>query len=257
MSKKRPPAPPDPYETAQADASLNRIDTYSPSGAGVVHGYTDASGNFVQGPAPEGMQAAQRYVEGSHEKQIRNLWEPASVELSQRLVRDNVTNMPDAARVKDRSDVARDLFDRSFSMMNPAIEKSERRLLTSLQGRGIPIGSEAFNDAYGEQQRQTQDTLARLAMDANLQAGSEQSRQFGLDQAARSNALQEIVAAMGGTYNPQNPMPSGNAAGVNYSGLVAANHQSNVDAHNAKLDRRMKGAEIAGSLVGAKIQNGG
>lgn len=249
------PKAPDPYETASADAQFNRVDTYSPSGSGIRYGYTDSNGNFVQGVAPEGKQSAQTYVESPYEQQIRQALEPASVALTNQVIDDNIYNMPDAARVQDRSDVAQDLFNRTFSLMAPGIEKSNSRLLTNLQARGIPIGSEAFNDAYGEQQQQTQDTIARLAMDANLNAGTEQSREFSLDQAARSGAISELVAAMGGGYNPPSSVPSGSVQGVDYSGLAQQQYQGELAAYQQKQQSSMATAGAIGSLGAALIKS--
>ena len=215
----RAPAPPDPQRTAAAQFQFSNFDTYGADGSGVRYGYTDpATGQFVQGAPSGNAQVAVQQVESPWQAQIRQALQPASVSLVNRMIADNVTGLPAAARVKDRSDVARDLFNRSFSMMQPGIERSNERLLTNLQARGIPIGAEAWADAYGTQQRETQDTISRLSMDANLAAGQEQSRQFGLDQAQRQGAIAEIVAAMGGGYNP----PSAQLAGGNPSNIESA-----------------------------------
>lgn len=249
----KPPAAPDPYKTASAEAQFNRLDTFSPSGSGVQYGYTDASGNFVRGTPPQGMQSAVKQVESNFEKQIRQLLEPASVSLTGRIVDDNITGMPDAARVKDRGSVAQSMFDRSFSMLKPAMDQNNDRLLTNLQARGIPVGGEAFNEAYGAQQRETNDTLSRLAMDADINAGNEQSRQFGLDAGARSNAISELVAAMGGGYNPPNAVPGGQAAGVNYSGLVGQKYQADMANYQQQQAQRGQTMGMLGSLGGAML----
>ena len=257
MGKKgsQAPAAPDPRETAAAESQYNRLDTYSPSGAGIRHGYTDAEGNFAPGVAPEGLQSAQKYLESDSERAIREALEPASVDLTNRVIADNITGMPDAPRVQDRSDVAADLFSRSFSLMAPGIDKANSRLLTNLQARGLPIGGEAFNEAYGEQTRNTQDTIARLAMDANLTAGQEQSRQFSLDQSARSGAIAELVAAMGGGYNPPNSVPSGQAQSINYGGLVSQKYQADLANYNQAQQQKMGAASTLGSLGSALLKS--
>ena len=249
------PQPPDPRDTASAEAQYNRINTYSPSGSGVRHGYTNSRGNFVQGPAPGNQQAAMRYLESPHETQIRQTLEPASVDLTQRLVSDNVDNMPGAARVRARSDVADDIFNRNFSLMSPGIDQASDRLLTNLQARGIPIGSEAFNETYGDQVTRTQDTIARLAMDANIAAGQEQSREFSLDAAARSGAISELQALMGGGYSPASALPSGNAANINYSGMVGQQYQAEMDRANQRSAQQMNTASTVGSLGAALIKS--
>ena len=247
------PAAPDPYQTASTESQFNRLDTYSPSGSGVVHGYTDADGNFQQGVAPEGFQSAQSTVESDIDRQLREILEPASIDLTQKVIADNISGLPDAARVKDRSDVASDIFDRNFSLMQPALEQGQNRLLTNLQARGLPVGSEAFDEAYGAQQRETEDTISRLAQDANVAAGQEQSRQFGLDSAQRSGAIAELVAAMGGGYNPPSNVPSGAAPSVNYSGM-AQNQYNNANAqYQADQQQRTATAGTLGSLGGALL----
>lgn len=256
MSKKGSSAPksPDPYSTAVTDAGFNRINTYGPAGGGTRYGYTDpTTGNFVAGTPPRGTQSAVSTVESPWEKAIREAWQPASVSLTRNLVRDNVTNMPDAPRVQDRGTVADSIFNRTMSMMQPSIDKANSRLLTNLQARGLPVGADAFNSAMGEQTKQTQDTISRLAMDADIQAGQEQSRLFGLDSAARQNAMSEIIAAMGGTYNPPNATPSGNASPVGYSSLVAQNYQNQMAQYNQDKQSRSGLAGTLGSLGGALI----
>jgi Chaperone of endosialidase len=247
------PAAPDPYKTASTEAQFNRLDTYGPSGSGTQYGYTDASGNFVRGLAPQGQQAAVKQTETEFEKQIRQMLEPASVSLTGRIVNDNINGMPDAARVKDRGSVAQSIFDRNYSMMKPTIDKNNDRLLTNLQARGLPVGGEAFNEAYGNQQRETQDTISRLAQDADINAGNEQSRQFGLDASARSNSIAELVAAMGGGYNPPTNQPSGSAPGVNYSGLVGQKYQADMANYNSQQQQQSQTAGALGSLGGALL----
>lgn len=247
------PEAPDAYETASAEAQFNRVDTYSPSGSGVRYGYTDSNGNFVQGVAPKGSQAAAQTVESPWEKSIREMLQPASLGLTQRMIADNVDGMPAAARVGDRFNIAKSIFDRNWSMMKDGVDQSNSRLLTNLQARGLPVGGEAFNEAYGAQQKQTQDTLARLAMDADIAAGQEQSRQFGLDSAQRSNAIAEIMAAMGGSYNPPNATPSGAASGVNYSGLVGQQYQNEMAQYNAQQQQKAQTAGAAGSLIASAL----
>lgn len=247
------PAAPDPFKTASAEAQFNRLDAYGPNGAGTVYGYTDKSGNFVQGAPPQGFQAAVKQNESPFERSIREILQPASVDLTKRIVTDNIGGMPDAARVKDRGTVAQSMFDRNFSLMKPGIDKANEKLLTNLQARGLPVGGEAFNEAYGAQQRETQDTISRLAQDADINAGNEQSRQFGLDSSARGNAISELVAAMGGGYNPPSGLPSNNAPGVNYSGLVGEKYKADQANWQSQQQAKAQTAGALGSIGGALL----
>lgn len=301
------PQAPDPFETAAAEASINRVDTYSPSGAGIRYG-TTVNGRFVPNgqvpispvaPAPQapqapttfgnsapqqgsegqgeprglatanaesgfvrpmqhtapGGQAAVQYVESPTEQAIRERLEPASISLVDRMAIDNVENMPGPAQIRDRGDVASDIYNRSFSLLAPQIEQSNDRLLNNLQARGMPVGGEAFNEAYGEQVRNTNDMLSRLAMDADIQAGQEQSRLFGLESAQRGTAMAEIMALMGGNYNPPNPTPSGNTSPVNLGAMVQQNYSNELSAYNQQQQQRMQTMGAIGSLGAALIKS--
>lgn len=244
------PKAPDPYQTAASESQFNRLDTYSPSGSGTRYGYTDpATGHFVQGQAPRGAQSAVQSLESPWEKSIRQMLQPASQALVGNIVQNDVTNMPGPARVQDRGDVASAMFDRNLSMMMPGIDQSNSRLLTNLQARGLPIGGDAFNSAYGDQQRQTQDTISRLAQDSTVNAGQEQSRQFNLDSAARGNAMSEIVGAMTGNYNPPSAVPSGSAQPINYSGIAQQGYQNAVGQAQQKAQTMGSLGSLAGSML--------
>lgn len=249
LFKSSTPAAPDPYKVASADAQFNRLDTYSPAGGGTRYGYTDANGNFVQGTAPQGMQSAVQQVESPWEKSIRETLQPASLGLINNVLTQNGSGIPGPAQVQSRDDVAKAIFDRNMSMMQPQIDQTNSRLLTNLQARGLPVGSAAFNSAYGDQQRQTQDTISRLAQDATTSAGAEQSRQFALDSSQRQNAMSEIMAALGGGYNPPSATPSGAAPTVNYSGAVQAGTQ----AQAAQAQQRASNASALGSAASAML----
>lgn len=251
-SSSKTPAVPDAYKTAIDEASINRLDTYNPGGGGIRYGYTDAAGNFVSGAPPRGSQAAQSYIESDTERRIRELLEPASVSLTGQVV-DRVNNLPAPAQVQDFGAVAQQIYDTGYKRMSSDFEKENQRLLANLQARGLPIGGEAFNDAYESQQRSVNDALAQLSLQSTLAAGQEQSRQFGLDTTARSNAIAEIVAAMGGGYSPQTPQPSGQAPGVDYSGLVQSQYQAKAQQAAQAAQSRASNMSALGSIAGAAI----
>lgn len=248
------PEAPDPYKTAAAESQFNRFDTFNPTGGGIRQGYTDASGNFVSGVAPEGSQSAQQYLEGDTERLMREALEPASLQLTQQILGENLgAGLPEAARVKNFDAMAKELFDVGYGRMKPQFEAENERLLTNLQARGIPIGSEAFGESYGQQQQSVNDAMSKLTMDATMAAGGEQSRQFGLDQAQRSGAISELVAAMGGGFNPPSPTPSGQGSSVNYSGLVGDKYKNDLAAYNAQQEQSSANMSTVGSLGSAML----
>jgi len=248
------PTPPDPYKTAAVEASFNRTDTFSPNGSGVRNGYTDANGNFVAGVAPEGFQSATSYIESASDKSKRELLDPASVALTQRLLADNTgSNMPGPARVRDFSSMADDIFNAGYNRMQPQFDAQNNRMLANLQARGIPVGSEAFGEAYNQQQGSVNDAMIKLAMDAKMAAGGEQSRQFSLDSAQRGGALNELATAMSGGLSPVSQTPSGNQPGVNYSGLVGQQYNAQLSQYNNQQANRSANMSALGSLGGALL----
>lgn len=255
MAKKGGSAPeaPDPRETASAEAQFNRLDTYSPSGGGMRYGYTDASGKFSPGLAPEGQQSAQTYVESPYEKAIRQRLEPASVSLVDRIATDDISGMPAAPRAQDFNGLADQLFKAGYDRMQPAFQNENDRMLANLQARGIPVGSEAFGDAYRQQQQGVNDALSDLTTRATTAAGAEQSRRFGLDSASRSGAIAELVAAMGGNYNPPTSLPNGQAPNIDYSGLVGQKYQADTAQYNARQQQQGATMGALGSLGGALL----
>jgi hypothetical protein len=272
------PEPPDPEKTAAAASYWNTYDTYGPDGAGVRHGYTDASGQFVLpgGGATAGSSAnniprvpasatrgsdrlrqAKKYFESPTERAIREMLNPASVDFTERMIGDNVENLPDPGRVAGRGNVAQDIFDRNYSMMQPAIEQNNDRLISNLQARGLPVGGEAFNEAYGAQQRETQDTISRLAQDANVGAGQEQSRQLAMDQSVRQNAMSEISALMGGAYQAPSKLPNAGGPNIDYAGM--ANQQFRAQQANAQQEAQQRQSTFStiGSIGAALLKSAG
>ena len=320
------PDPPDPEKTAAAASYWNTYDTYGPDGAGVRHGYTDASGQFVMpgggatagssanniplvlasatrgsnrpGPLPEDrlrqangppatpedrgnggfwantiqravgsatrgsggsdrLRQAKKYFESPTERAIREMLNPASVDFTERMIGDNVENLPDPGRVAGRGNVAQDIFDRNYSMMQPAIEQNNDRLISNLQARGLPVGGEAFNEAYGAQQRETQDTISRLAQDANVGAGQEQSRQLAMDQSVRQNSMSEISALMGGAYQAPSKLPNAGGPNIDYAGM--ANQQFRAQQANAQQEAQQRQSTFStiGSIGAALLKSAG
>lgn len=246
-----PPKAPDPYETASAESQFNRLDTYGPTGGGVRHGFTNNQGEFKGGVAPEGKQSAQMLLESDTERRIREMLEPASRKLVRKVIGQNINKMPNAAKPQNFDRVADQLYETGYNRMAPTFEAENDRMLANLQARGIPIGSEAFGDAYSQQQRGVNDALSDLSMRATQMAGAEQTRQFGIDSARRQNTIAELTAAMGGGYNPPSALPSGDAASVDYGGMVQNKYNADLDMWKYKQEQTMNTASAVGSLAGA------
>ncbi|MEM8791022.1 MAG: hypothetical protein AAGE80_05360 [Pseudomonadota bacterium] len=246
MGKSKAPAPPDPVRTAEAEARLNRIDTYRPDGGGQRFGYTNDAGRFVQGVAGKDQQAAVQQVESPTEAFIRNIVEPAARRNATQITRDNFS-LPGPARARDTSELGDQIFESAFSRLAPAMAEGDDRIMTNLQSRGLPIGSEAYNEAMNRHQRERDDTLSRLALDADIASRNEQSRVFNLDTQERATALNEMASLLGGAYVPAVAAPSSNVPGINYSGIVNQSYANQVNATNQANAQR---GGAFGSLIG-------
>jgi hypothetical protein len=162
---------------------------------------------------------------------------------------------------KDRGRVEKALMSR----LNPSLDRDREAMTANLAGKGIKLGSAAYDRAMDE--------LDRTGTDARMQAilagGQEQSRMAGLDSqrfgdrmaatgfnnqwgqtgfgndralrgdflsegyAARNQPINEIGALLG-TGQVQQPnfvnTPTAQAATTDYAGLVNANHQQQMQA---------------------------
>src|SRR6185295_19605013 len=76
------------------------------------------------------------------------------------------------------------------SRLNPQLEKDRSRLETSLSNRGIKLGSDQYDRALTENDRQTTDAR----MSAILGAGDEQNRLASLSQQQFQNRQQLLDA---------------------------------------------------------------
>lgn len=83
---------------------------------------------------------------------------------------------PDASRADA---VERALYDRRLGLISPELERADEMKRLELAERGIPIGSEIYNDEMDRLSRQRNEALAGIAGDATLAGGAESSRILG------------------------------------------------------------------------------
>jgi hypothetical protein len=135
--------------------------------------------------------------------------------------------------------------DALMERLNPQISRDRSSLEAKLINQGLRPGSQAYNDAADEMGRNSND--ARLG--AILNAGSEQSRMFGLASTARQNGIQEILtqrnqpineitALLNGSQVTQPTFvntPQTQLAGTDYQGAVYNSYQGQMDAYKQKV----------------------
>ena len=82
-------------------------------------------------------------------------------------------------------------FDRGMNMLRPQIEQARQKLSQSLVNKGLPIGSEAYNDAMNRNDAATALQLENLALSSVGAGRQEQSRLFNILSQARGQKFGE------------------------------------------------------------------
>ncbi|UIJ43796.1 hypothetical protein LZK98_11905 [Sphingomonas cannabina] len=256
------PKPPDPMQTAQAQSGLNR-DTavsqqlinmtdqvnpwgtvsYSPNGS---TSYVDSTGKLITIPrytqtttfTPEQQaifdksQAAQSNIAGIAQEQSAKLGE--------------YLNDPFEFNNQDAADWA---YDLGASRILPQQARNEEALRTRLINSGLRPGTAAWNSEMERLSQANTDQLNQLALTGRSQAFSEAL-------AERNQPINEITALLSGSQvsNPaaqSGATPQASVGGVDYTGLVGQNYQSQLASSNAALGGLFG---LAGSLGSAGIR---
>ena len=291
MGKKAPaqPAPPDPVATAQAqsefnidaartNASLNRVDQYTPQGSLTYRQRDDGPDrwqSFVT-LSPEQQRLYDQSVEGQSLygnaalSQLRGVQDTLSRPFQ--FGGPDVQYRPDFTGIGDPNQSREAVEAAVLSRVNPDLERERAALENRLANQGITMGSQAWNTGMQDWQRMANDAR----MQAVLTGGQEQSRVFGLGMgqaqmsnaarqqsleqqlALRSQPLNEAAALLTGSQvqNPQfTNVPQVQVQAPDYAGSVAQNYAGQMSGWNANTQRiGQQNAAIAnmiGQVAGA------
>ena len=220
MGKSRPSAPPvpDPNQLIQQDAAANRITQFTPYG-NLLFGSVGDQGQFVQGQVPEGGSAAAFTQETPFQSDLRSLQENLGIGLATEAGQQfgqlaaqtpfdftqglpefqfqDATNLPELPTDFEdtRRQVTKSVFDRQLGLLQPEFTRQREDLAQNLANRGIPIGSEAYNQATNRLDTQQSEQTQRLAQAADVAGGAEASRTFGMTLQARNQAIADQLRA--------------------------------------------------------------
>lgn len=139
---------------------------------------------------------------------------------------------------EDAGKVERATYDRITGLLNPDIERDQRRLDTRLSNLGLPIGSEAFNDEQTRFQRGVNEARTNAALDAVGAGRQEQSRLFDINQRARSQPINELAAILSGNQinTPSaNPLAQYQVAPPDIAGYTQNNFNQKQGQYNAAI----------------------
>lgn len=240
------PRPPDPVQTAQAQAgvnlstavaqqNLNMVDQVNPWGSvdyqqsGNTR-YRDSFGNWVEVPrftqtttfTPE-----QQAIFDSSQQAQTNLANIASEQS------DRVGDALSDPFSFNNQDAANWAYDLGAERLDPRFQQQDEALRTRLTNQGIREGSAAWNNAMTREGESRNDAYNQLMLQGRGQA-------FGEALATRNQPLNELTALLSGSQvsNPASmsgAAPQTQVGGVDYAGMVQDNYQSRLQGHNAML----------------------
>lgn len=224
------PKQPDPAKTAAAQemygekaidysAKKNAIDLTSPWGSTT---YTkDAQGN------PTGQVLTLSPAEQSYYDSISG-------------VRDDLAkNLPTGPFVAPDSSsgdaVQKALYDRQMALITPSLDQADKESNVNLGDRGIPVGSEIWNDENNRLATNRTNAETAAAQQAVLAGGQEQDRQLQ-DALTLYNEPYQALGQVTGATPTQPPQfasqPAYSLAPPDYAGQVNSNYQSAVQQYN-------------------------
>lgn len=285
-----PPPAPDPAKTAAAQGAAN-LETAIAQGYLNAANVTSPFGNVTYdttGTVKVGDKDVPRFeqnIELNPEQQrqldLQNSLRERALQLGGGVLENvgsatdspfNLNGLPQAPGMDDFS-ADRDKVTQAIIARNqPMMDRNRDRLANQLANQGLSIGSEAYGAAM--------DDLGRSENDFNLAAiergGAEQSRLFGLGQAARQQGIQErtlersqpineyaTLLGLGGNvqtpqfgqFNPGNIAPTDIAGPMNLQyGNQMAGWQANQQANQATMGGLFG---LAGAGLGAGLMPGG
>ena len=266
MGKKSAPKAPDPYQTAQAQAGMNRDTAITqmmlgtgtqtnPWGSvsyssGGTQTFTGADGKKVEVPifnqttslSPE-QQAIFNQTQGA-ELNLATLAKDQSSFLNDYLAKPFEFNNQDAEQWA---------YDLGAKRLDPRMAQQRATLETQLANQGIAPGSRAWETAMEQLSQAENDAYNQLMLTGRQQAFSE-------NLATRNQPINEITALLSGSQ-VSNPATMGAApqqvpgvAGVDYTGLVNQKFQADSAAYGAKMGGLFG---LAGAGLGAAGMAGG
>lgn len=250
---KRAPRAPDPMQTAQAQAGLNRdtaitqqeLNMINQSGPWGSVSYnqtgTTANGNPIWSQQTTLSPSQQRIFDQSQSAQgnLAQLANTQSQQVQQQLANPFQFNNQDAA------DWA---YDLGASRLDPRMERQRASIATQLANQGVAPGSAAWEAAMNQQSQGENDAYNQLMLQGRSQAFNEALTTY-------NNPLNTMSALLSGAQvqNPGQmgaPTPQTGVGGVDYTGLVNQQYQGQVQQHQGMMGG-------LGGLFGAGLQAAG
>lgn len=151
-------------------------------------------------------------------------------------------------------------FTQGMTYMRPEFDRQDKSLEVRMSERGLPIGSEAWNDANAVQSDSQNRAVTDLTQRALLMTPAEEQRQIGNALTERDQGYADVnsglglLSGMGGLLpqaqplNPQTP--------VNAMGAYDQQYQSQKAAYDAKAQGYQNALKLGVGLMTAPMTGG-
>lgn len=271
-----PPPAPDPVataaaqtasnvETAQTQAALNRVNTYTPYG-NIVYSKAPGGGenswqaNVTLSPAQQQLLDMQN----SAKTQYGQIGNQAIGRVGQ--IMNTGLDFSGLPQINDGVTDRQHVEDALFARMQPRLDAQRDALDTRLRNQGLTPGSDAWNKSW--QEYSTSENDARLATIGA--AGQEQQRLFQMSAQDRQRALQEYLsqrqiplneaaALMGGAQvqYPQFPnVPGTQVQPTDVAGIANNAYNAQMANYNAQMQQQAGLFGGIASLGGSALSAG-
>jgi hypothetical protein len=145
--------------------------------------------------------------------------------------------------------VAQNVYDRQLGLLNPEFTRQRQTLEQNLADRGIPLNSEAYDNAINRLETNQGEQRARLAQQADIYGGQEAGRLFGQAQSARGQLFSEA-----GTNVQQQNLARQQAIQDQMRANELANQQRQAQLNERLGLRGQQFNELASLLGGPQVQ---
>lgn len=277
MGKPRGPKPPDPIQTANAQAQanteavresakVNAIDQITPFGS--VTFTRDENGIPTQ--QVTSLSPNQQNIL-DQQAQLSDILNRAALEQSKyiptsQFTLDGMSPVPTQEDFIQQGNTVRDsMFNQAKGLLDPVFQDRSRALENNIAQRGIPITGENAGILLDREAEHQNQALQQAAFQAVQAGGAEQNRLFNLSQTARNQQISDALLQRQQPFNelsaflqgapvfqaPQaQPLPFQQIAPADVQGQINNNYQIQSSARNAQLGG-MYG--LVGTVAGAAI----
>lgn len=115
------------------------------------------------------------------------------------------TSAFDPSGLPSTENIAKTAYDRQVGLLNPEFQDSATKLGVSLSERGIPVGSEVYNNEMDRFERAKNQSLTAAAQSADLASTTEQQRQLQNAMQQYNMPYDQIAKLMGVNPSVSNP----------------------------------------------------